>query len=458
MDVLQQISSWIWGIPSMVLLVGTGLYFTIRLRGLQFRRLKQAFRLALTKSEHGKGEISSFQMLMTSLAATIGNGNIAGIAVALTMGGPGAVFWMWVIGLIGMATKYAESLLAILYRERNDRGEVVSGPMYYIEKGLGKGFKPLAVAFALFGLIASFGVGNTVQANAMSTVLNQTFNVPLLVFGVILAVAVYFSIRGGLERVSSISTIFVPLMSLLYICAALLILVIQADQVLPALGLIVQYAFEPLAPAGAFTGISIMVAMQVGVARGIFTNEAGLGTAALIAGSAKSERPAEQGLISMTSTFIVTIIVCTMTALVLMTTGFWDPTGGELSGVAHDASLSGAALTSAAFTSVLGSSGAWIVAFSVFFFGYSTIIGWYVYGEKCLEYLSGATRFNEAYRIVFAVAACYGAVANLEPLWLVADIANGLMMIPNLIGMLLLSKIVIDHTKQYEAGTIRRVA
>ena len=458
MEVLHMISSWIWGIPSMVLLVGTGLYFTVRLRGLQFRRLKQAFQLALTKTGHGEGEISSFQMLMTSLAATIGNGNIAGIAVALTMGGPGAIFWMWVIGLVGMATKYAESLLAILFRQRNDRGEIVSGPMYYIEKGLGKSFKPLAVAFALFGLIASFGVGNTVQANAMSTVLKQTFHIPLLAFGVVLAVAVYFSIRGGLERVSSISTIFVPVMSLLYIVAALIILVLQANQIIPALGLIVQYAFQPLAPVGAFAGVSIMVAMQVGVARGIFTNEAGLGTAALIAGSAKSERPAEQGLISMTSTFIVTLIVCTMTALVLMTTGFWDPTGGTLSGVAHDGSLTGAALTSAAFASVLGPLGQWTVAFSVFFFGYSTIIGWYVYGEKCLEYLSGATKFNRLYQVIFAVAACYGAIANLELLWLVADIANGLMMIPNLIGMLLLSKIVIDHTKEYEAGTIRKVA
>lgn len=458
MEVLHMISSWIWGIPSMVLLVGTGLYFTVRLRGLQFRRLKQAFQLALTKTGHGEGEISSFQMLMTSLAATIGNGNIAGIAVALTMGGPGAIFWMWVIGLVGMATKYAESLLAILFRQRNDRGEIVSGPMYYIEKGLGKSFKPLAVAFALFGLIASFGVGNTVQANAMSTVLKQTFHIPLLAFGVVLAVAVYFSIRGGLERVSSISTIFVPVMSLLYIVAALIILVLQANQIIPALGLIVQYAFQPLAPVGAFAGVSIMVAMQVGVARGIFTNEAGLGTAALIAGSAKSERPAEQGLISMTSTFIVTLIVCTMTALVLMTTGFWDPTGGTLSGVAHDGSLTGAALTSAAFASVLGPLGQWTVAFSVFFFGYSTIIGWYVYGEKCLEYLSGSTKFNRLYQVIFAVAACYGAIANLELLWLVADIANGLMMIPNLIGMLLLSKIVIDHTKEYEAGMIRKVA
>lgn len=458
MEVLHMISSWIWGIPSMVLLVGTGLYFTVRLRGLQFRRLKQAFQLALTKTGHGEGEISSFQMLMTSLAATIGNGNIAGIAVALTMGGPGAIFWMWVIGLVGMATKYAESLLAILFRQRNDRGEIVSGPMYYIEKGLGKSFKPLAVAFALFGLIASFGVGNTVQANAMSTVLKQTFHIPLLAFGVVLAVAVYFSIRGGLERVSSISTIFVPVMSLLYIVAALIILVLQANQIIPALGLIVQYAFQPLAPVGAFAGVSIMVAMQVGVARGIFTNEAGLGTAALIAGSAKSERPAEQGLISMTSTFIVTLIVCTMTALVLMTTGFWDPTGGTLSGVTHDGSLTGAALTSAAFASVLGPLGQWTVAFSVFFFGYSTIIGWYVYGEKCLEYLSGATKFNRLYQVIFALAACYGAIANLKLLWLVADIANGLMMIPNLIGMLLLSKIVIDHTKEYEAGTIRKVA
>jgi len=458
MDVLRLISAWVWGIPSMVLLVGTGVYFTIRLRGLQFRRLKQAFQLSVQKSGQGEGEISSFQMLMTSLAATIGNGNIAGIAVALTMGGPGAVFWMWIIGLIGMATKYAESLLAILFRSRNERGEAVSGPMYYIEKGLGAKFKFLAILFAAFGLIASFGVGNTVQANAMATVLEQSFHVPLLLFGILLALAVYVSIRGGLERVSAISTIFVPIMSLLYIGAACVLLVVKADQILPALGLIFEYAFQPLAPAGAFTGVSIMMAMQVGVARGIFTNEAGLGTAALIAGSAKSERPVEQGLISMTSTFIVTLVVCTMTALVLLTTGFWDPSGGLHSGVTHDASLSGAALTATAFASVLGSFGEWTVAFSVFFFGYSTIIGWYVYGEKCLEYLSGTTRFNEGYRVFFALAACYGAVAQLEPLWLVADIANGLMMIPNLIGMLFLSHLVIEQTRNYERTGHKRVA
>jgi len=436
----------------MMLLVGTGLYFTIRMRGLQFRRLGQAFRLAFRKTENGDGEIGSFQMLMTSLAATIGNGNIAGIAVALTMGGPGAVFWMWVIGLIGMATKYAESLLAVLYRRKSDKGEMVSGPMYYIEHGLGKAFKPLALAFGLFGLIASFGVGNTIQANAMSTVLEKTFGIPLLGFGIVLAIAVYFSIRGGLERISTISTIFVPIMSVFYIVASLIVLALKADMILPALGLIFSYAFQPLAPAGAFTGVAVMTALQVGVARGIFTNEAGLGTAALVAGSAKTERPVEQGLISMTSTFIVTLVVCTMTALVLLTTGFWDPSGGAISGVVHDASMSGAALTSAAFGSVLGGAGEWVVAFSVFFFGYSTIIGWYVYGEKCLEYMAGTTRLNFAYQLIFSAAACYGAVANLEALWLVADIANGLMMIPNLIGMLLLSKIVIDHTKRYEVG------
>lgn len=450
--VLDKVNGVLWGTPSLVLLFGTGLLLTFMLRGLQFRRLLYAFKLGFTKEGQAgakdEGDVSNFKALMTALAATIGNGNIAGVATAVTIGGPGAIFWMWIVGLLGMATKYSEALLAMKYRVKNANGEYSSGPMYYVERGLGKKFKWLAVAFAFFGAFAALGIGNSVQSNTIAGVMENSFGINNITTGIILAVLATLIIFGGLQRISTVAGFFVPVMAVLYIGGALIILMVNYDQIIPAFGLIFKYAFNPVAATGGFVGVLVSEAIRNGVARGIFSNEAGLGTAALIAGNAKTDHPVKQALVAMTGTFIVTIIVCTMTGLVLVISGFWDPTGGLLSGVVHEAGLEGGALTGAAFASVLGTAGEYIVAFSVIFFGFSTIVGWYVYGEKCFEYLVG-TKGILAYRAVYIFACGIGAVASLTTVWAFADMANALMMIPNLIALILLSKVVVNETNDF---------
>ncbi|MFB4213955.1 alanine/glycine:cation symporter family protein [Shouchella sp. JSM 1781072] len=451
-DILESISDILWGPPSLILLFGTGLFLTIALKGLQFRRLGHAFKLGFGKEDKSdsaaEGDISHFKTLMTTLSATIGIGNIAGVATAVTLGGPGAIFWMWIVGLLGMATKYAEALLAVKFRVKNDRGEYSSGPMYYIEKGLGKKFKFLAIGFALFGAIAALGIGNSVQSNTIADVASTSFGVPGWVTGVILVILVSFIIFGGIQRISTVASFFVPIMAILYMGGAILILILNYNLIIPAFEMIFYYAFNPVAAVGGFVGIVVAEAIRNGVARGIFSNEAGLGTAALIAGSARADHPVKQALVAMTGTFIVTIIVCTMTGLVLLITGFWDQTGGLISNVAHDASLEGGALTTAAFGSVLGVVGEYIVSLSVVFFGFSTIVGWYVYGEKCFEYLVG-TKGITAYRLTYVGACFIGTIANLATVWAFADVANALMMIPNLIALLLLWKVVVAETNDY---------
>ncbi|WP_096188926.1 alanine/glycine:cation symporter family protein [Evansella halocellulosilytica] len=450
--ILDRINGVLWGTPSLVLLFGTGLLLTFMLRGLQFRRLLYAFKLAFTKegqaSSKDEGDVSNFKALMTALAGTIGNGNIAGVATAITLGGPGAIFWMWIVGLLGMATKYAEALLAMKYRVKNENGEYSSGPMYYVERGLGKKFKWLAIAFALFGAFAALGIGNSVQSNTIADVMETSFGVSNVVTGFLLAGLAALIIFGGLQRISKVAGFFVPIMAVFYITGAVIILLLNFDQIIPAFQTIFYYAFNPVAAAGGFVGVVVSEAIRNGVARGIFSNEAGLGTAALIAGNAKTDHPVKQALVAMTGTFIVTIIVCTMTGLVLVISGFWDPTGGQISGVAHEAGLDGGALTSAAFASVLGAVGEYIVAFSIIFFGFSTIVGWYVYGEKCFEYIAG-TKGISSYRAVYILACGIGAVANLTTVWAFADMANALMMIPNLIALILLSKVVVRETNDY---------
>lgn len=450
--VLDKVNGVLWGTPSLVLLFGTGLLLTFMLRGLQFRRLLYAFKLGFTKEGQAgakdEGDVSNFKALMTALAATIGNGNIAGVATAVTIGGPGAIFWMWIVGLLGMATKYSEALLAMKYRVKNANGEYSSGPMYYVERGLGKKFKWLAIAFAFFGAFAALGIGNSVQSNTIAGVMENSFGINNITTGIILAVLATLIIFGGLQRISTVAGFFVPVMAVLYIGGALIILMVNYDQIIPAFGLIFKYAFNPVAATGGFVGVLVSEAIRNGVARGIFSNEAGLGTAALIAGNAKTDHPVKQALVAMTGTFIVTIIVCTMTGLVLVISGFWDPTGGLLSGVVHEAGLEGGALTGAAFASVLGTAGEYIVAFSVIFFGFSTIVGWYVYGEKCFEYLVG-TKGILAYRAVYIFACGIGAVASLTTVWAFADMANALMMIPNLIALILLSKVVVNETNDF---------
>lgn len=451
MDLINTINGFLWGTPSLILLFGTGLFLTIVLRGLQFRKLVYAFKLGFTnqhESKDAEGDVSNFKALMTALAATIGNGNIAGVATAVTLGGPGAIFWMWIVGLLGMATKYAEALLAMKFRVKNENGEYSSGPMYYVERGLGKKFRFLAIAFAIFGAFAALGIGNSVQSNTIADVAKDSFGISGWITGLVLAILTALIVLGGIQRISTVAGFFVPIMAVLYIGGALLILAINYDQIIPAFETIFYYAFNPVAAAGGFVGVTVMEAVRSGVSRGIFSNEAGLGTAALIAGNAKAEHPVKQALVAMTGTFIVTIIVCTMTGLVLVITGFWDASGGLISGVAHDPNLDGGALTSAAFTSVLGKVGEYIVALSVVFFGFSTIVGWYVYGEKCFEYLVG-TKGIMGYRFVYILACGLGAVANLSLVWAFADMANALMMIPNLIALLLLWKVVVNETNDY---------
>ncbi|MDA1476269.1 alanine/glycine:cation symporter family protein [Bacillus changyiensis] len=451
MDIIQKINSILWGVPAIILLVGTGVFLTVILRGLQFKRLIYAFKLAFGKEKEtagADGDVSNFQALMTTLAGTIGNGNIAGVATAITIGGPGAIFWMWLVGLLGMATKYSEALLAMKYRVKNERGEYSGGPMYYVEKGLGKKWKPLALLFAFSGAFAALGIGNSVQSNTISEVVTHTFSIPGWIIGLVLAILTTAIIFGGFQRVSAVASIFVPVMAIFYIGGSLAIIFIHYDQIIPAFQLIFYHALHPVSAAGGFTGIMVSEAIRNGMSKGIFSNEAGLGTAALIAGNAKSDHPVKSALVAMTGTFIVTLIVCTMTGLVLIITGFWDSSGGILSGVTHDATLDAGALTNAAFASALGITGKYIVTFSVIFFGYSTIVGWYVYGEKCLEYMVGL-RWVPVYRIVYVVATYYGAVASLNTVWAFADMANALMMIPNLVALILLWKVIRAETDDF---------
>lgn len=450
-NILEKLNAILWGAPSLILLTGTGLFLTFVLKGMQFTKLIHAFKLAFVpnkKEAESEGDISNFKALMTSLAGMIGNGNIAGVATAVTLGGPGAIFWMWVVGLLGMTTKYAEALLAMKFRVQNDKGEYSSGPMYYIEKGLGHRFKFLAIAFAIFGAFAALGIGNSVQSNTIADVMTNSFNVSGFITGIVLVILISLIIFGGLKRISNVAGFFVPMMAIFYIGASVTILIINYDQILPAFGLIFKYAFTPVSAAGGFTGIMVMQAIQNGVSKGIFSNEAGLGTVALISGNAKAGHPATQALVAMTGTFIVTIIVCTMTGLVLLVTGYWDPTCGLLSGVSHDAKLEAGALTSMAFGASLGTLGEYVVSLSVIFFGFSTIIAWFVYGAKCFEYLFGV-KYVMLYGVIYVIATFVGTIANLKTVWLFADTANAMMMIPNLIGILFLYKIIKQETESY---------
>lgn len=458
LEILNRINVVLWGPPSLILLAGTGLFLTLQLRGLQFTKLRYALKLAFTKDKEdadAEGDVSNFKALMTSLAGMIGNGNIAGVATAITLGGPGALFWMWLVGLLGMATKYAEALLAQIYRVKNSDGEYSSGPMYYIEKGIGPKFKWLAVLFAFFAAFAALGIGNGVQSNTIADVMDNSFHISGWVTGVILVVLTGLIIFGGIRRISNVAGVFVPAMAVLYVGSAVLILVLNYDQILPAFELIFRHAFTPVSAAGGFSGIVVAQAMQHGVSKGIFSNEAGLGTVALIAGNAKTTHPVKQALVAMTGTFIVTIVVCTMTGLVLIVTGFWDASGGLLSGVTHDPDLEAGALTSAAFGSSLGMIGEYIVSISVIFFGFSTIIAWYVYGTKCFEYLFGL-RYAAVYGVIYITATFLGTVMDLTTVWAFADTANALMMIPNLVGLLFLYKVIKTETRKFFADPVER--
>jgi AGCS family alanine or glycine:cation symporter len=428
-DFIGQLSSIVWGPPLLVLIVGTGLYLTIRLSFLQFSMLPYALKLAFTKrpqDDKSKGDITHYQALTTALAATIGTGNIAGVATAVVLGGPGAVFWMWLSALFGMATKYAEAILAVKYRTQDKNGEMSGGPMYYIEKGLG--WKWLAVVFAIFGSVAAFGIGNMVQSNSVADAVS-TFGINPWVTGAVLAVLTGLVILGGIKSIGRVTAYFVPVMALFYVIGGLIVIIANFDLVPAAVGLIFTDAFTGSAVAGGAIGTVI----RWGVARGVFSNEAGLGSAPIAAAAAKTDYPGRQALVSMTQVFIDTIIVCSITGIVLVMGGMY--TGG----------LQGAALTTATFEAFLGSPGAWIVSIGLIFFAYSTVLGWSYYGEKCFSYLFGNSAIK-GYRIAFVLAVFLGAGLKLGLVWGIADVMNGLMAVPNLIGLLGLSGVVVAET------------
>lgn len=440
LKVINQVSGWIWGTPLLVLLVGTGIYLTIRLGLLQFRMLPYALKLAFTpnKNDKGKGDISHFQALMTALAATIGTGNIVGVATAVILGGPGAIFWMWMTALVGMATKYAEAVLAVKYRVQDPKnGEMSGGPMYYIEKGLG--MKWLGMLFAFFGAIAAFGIGNTVQTNAVANNVKQTFGISPVITGLVLTIFTALVILGGIRNIGKVSAIFVPIMAIFYVLGGCIIIAMNIELVPSAFALIFQDAFTGNAVAGGAIGAVI----KYGVARGLFSNEAGLGSAPIAAAAAKTDYPSRQGLVSMTSVFLDTIVVCTITGLTLIIGDMYTEKGANAG-----------ALTSQTFEMFLGKTGSLIVTLGLIFFAYSTVIGWSYYGEKCVTYLFKRWAVIP-YRIAFVAAVFIGAIVkDLNVVWGVADIMNGLMAIPNLIALLGLSGVVVYETKvflkQYE--------
>jgi len=435
-QVLDKIDSWVWGPPLLILLVGTGIYLTVRLGLLQVFKLPLALRYIFQK-EDGEGDVSSFAALCTALAATIGTGNIVGVATAIKAGGPGALFWMWIAAFFGMATKYAEGLLAVKYRVVDENGQMSGGPMYYIERGLG--IKWLAKIFALFGIgVAFFGIGTFPQINAISEAVSLTFDLPMLLVAAVVTICVALVTLGGIKSIARVSEWIVPFMAVFYVIGALIILFTNANLLPQTIALVFKSAFTPTAATGGFLGATVMMAMRNGIARGVFSNESGLGSAPIAAAAAKTKSCVRQGLISMTGTFLDTIIVCSMTGLVLILTGYWQ------------SDLAGAAMTNAAFEAGLPMFGKYIVTIGLIFFAFTTILGWNYYGERCTEYLFGVKGIP-AFRWIFIALVASGAFLKLELIWILADIVNALMAIPNLIALLGLSAVIVAETKDYFA-------
>jgi AGCS family alanine or glycine:cation symporter len=433
------LGGYVWGPVLLILLVGTGCYLTIRLGALQIRLLPEALRLAFSPKKHPEmpGDISQFQSLMTALAATIGTGNIAGVATAIVLGGPGALFWMWLSAFFGMATKYAEGLLAVKYRVKEADGTMSGGPMYYIANGLK--MKWLAVCFAVFGMIAALGTGASVQSNSLAQSAQASFGMPGWLTGVLLTSITALVILGGIKSIARVTAVIVPFMAAIYLLGGLAVILTNLDALLPALAVIFQDAFTGQAAAGGAIGTVI----RYGVARGVFSNEAGLGTAPIAAAAAKTDQPVKQALVSMTGTFIDTIIVCSITGIVLVM-------GGE-----YQSGTTGAALTSLSFDNMLPGPGGWIVTIGLLFFAYSTILGWSYYGEKCTQYALGK-RFVTPYRWIYTSFVMIGTVVSLDLVWAVSDVFNGLMAFPNLIGIVMLSGVVIKETQDYLASRSKK--
>lgn len=428
------LSGIVWGAPMLVLLVGTGLYLTVILRGMQFWALPHALKLIFHKESDGEGEISHFAALMTALAATVGIGNIVGVATAITLGGPGAVFWMWMTGLVGMATKYSEAVLAVKYRQKGHHHGFKGGPMYYLTYGLN--MPKLGMAFAIFTAIAAFGIGNMTQANAVAQILSSEMAIPTWVTGVVLLTLTAVVILGGIKSIGNFTSFLVPFMILAYVSVSLVILAMNLDKLGDAFGLIFHYAFSPIAAGGGFVGATMAAAIRYGVARGVFSNESGLGSAPIAAAAAKTNDPVRQALVSMTQTFIDTLVVCTMTALIILISPFWQQ------------GVSPSALTMQSFQLHLGTFGGIVVVISTVLFAYSTILGWSYYGEKAFEYIFGE-RFIRLYRVLFIGGVMVGSMLKLEFVWNFSDLMNGMMAIPNLIALLLLSRVISSESKRY---------
>ncbi|WP_444340227.1 alanine/glycine:cation symporter family protein [Phascolarctobacterium succinatutens] len=438
LEILNEIDAFVWGPPLLVLLVGTGILLTFRLKLLQVFKLPQALGLIFSAKNDGSGDVNSFKALCTALAATVGTGNIVGVATAIKAGGPGALFWMWMAAFFGMATKYSECLLAVKYRTVDANGNISGGPMYYIENGLGKNYKPLAVMFAVFGVLcAYFGIGTFAQVNSIVEITQISAGIPVVYTGIALTVVVAAVTIGGLKSIATVAAKVVPAMALLYFLTTVGIMIVFADQVPAAIATVLNSAFTPTAAQGGFLGATVMLAMRSGVARGVFSNESGLGSAPIVAAAAKTKWAAEQGLVSMTGTFIDTIIICTLTGLSLVVSGVWC------------GPLNGAAMTESAFTMAFPAFGSILLLVGLVLFAFTTILGWNYYGERCVEYLMGVKAILP-YRIIFICLIACGPFLKLEEIWVLADIVNGLMAIPNLIALIALSGVVVAETKAYQ--------
>ena len=438
LEILNEIDAFVWGPPLLVLLVGTGILLTFRLKLLQVFKLPQALGLIFSAKNDGSGDVNSFKALCTALAATVGTGNIVGVATAIKAGGPGALFWMWMAAFFGMATKYSECLLAVKYRTVDANGNISGGPMYYIENGLGKKYKPLAVMVAIFCVLcAYFGIGTFAQVNSIVEITQISAGIPVVYTGIALTVVVAAVTIGGLKSIATVAAKVVPAMALLYFLTTVGIMIVFADQVPAAIATVLNSAFTPTAAQGGFLGATVMLAMRSGVARGVFSNESGLGSAPIVAAAAKTKWAAEQGLISMTGTFIDTIIICTLTGLSLVVSGVWC------------GPLNGAAMTESAFTMAFPAFGSMLLLVGLVLFAFTTILGWNYYGERCVEYLMGVKAILP-YRIIFICLIACGPFLKLEEIWVLADIVNGLMAIPNLIALIALSGVVVAETKAYQ--------
>lgn len=436
---VNDINGLVWGPPMLVMILGVGLFLSIGLKLMPIMKLGAGFRLMWSGRAQGDdddGDIPPFQALMTALSATVGTGNIAGVATAVFLGGPGALFWMWLTALVGMATKYGEAVLAVRYREVDERGAHVGGPMYYIRNGLGKKWAWLGVLFAIFASIAAFGIGNTVQANSVADVLSANFGLPHWITGVLLMIMVGLVLIGGIKRIGQVASALVPFMAVSYVLVGLLVLAINANEIPAAISMVFSYAFSPAAAEGGFAGAAVWAAIRFGVARGIFSNEAGLGSAPIAHASAHTDHPARQGSIAMLGTFIDTIVVCSVTGLAIVATGAW--TSGE----------EGAPLSALAFSSTFGTLGNAVVACGLAVFAFTTLLGWSLYSERCTQYLFGDKALLP-FRIVWVLVVPVGAIVGLDLVWALADIMNILMAVPNLIALLLLAPVVVRLSNEF---------